>query len=446
VNVGESGSAGGERYQVEVSGGRGAVIGDYATVVQVFAQAPAPLSSQIRTREFATLLAERTRHFVGREFTLDAIRDALADPEFTSGFLVLRGEPGIGKTAVLAQVVLELRCVRHFNVALLGIRSPQAFLSNVCSQLIVRYGLGHQELPGGATADGGFLSRLLAEATTVAEHHPIVVAVDALDEADDTGLPQGANRVFLPPDLPAGVYIVASSRTQGDQRLLTSSRRDIYLRDNDPLNLADISRYVRGYITAHDELMRLRLGEWAIDEDTFVATVTERSAGNFMYIVHVLRDIMRGVLDAAKMDDVRRLPLGLRQYYQRHWREMRDADQDRFRRYQEPVICLLATAREPVSIQRLVEWTRRYWLQRGWDQRDLMPLAVRDVLATWREFLNEDESEPEPRYRLYHTSFQDFLADEVGLTAFHSTIGEATLAKIPGFLAEAPPRGDWRSA
>jgi hypothetical protein len=446
VRAGEPDPAGDERYRVEVSGGRGAVIGDYATVIQVFAQAPAPLSARIRTREFATLLAERTRDFIGREFVLGAIRDALVDPEFTSGYLVLQGEPGIGKTAVLAQMVLERGCVHHFNVAPLGIRAPQTFLANVCAQLIVRYGLGYRQLPAEATTDGGFLSRLLAEAAAVAEHHPIVIAVDALDEADDTGLPPGANRLFLPPDLPAGVYIVASSRPQTDQRLFTSSRRDIHLRDNDPRNLADIERYVRGYITAHEERMRLRLGEWAINEDTFAATVTERSAGNFMYVVHVLRDIVRGLLNASTVDDVRRLPLGLRQYYQRHWRDMRDADQDRFRRYQEPVICLLATAREPVSIPQLVDWTRRYWAQREWDQRHLMPLAVSDVLATWREFLDEDESGPDPRYRLYHASFQDFLADEVGLTAFHSTIGEAALAKIPGFLAEAPPRADCRPA
>src|SRR5207253_1763555 len=102
------------RYQVNVEGGKGAVIGDYATVVQVF------------------------------------------------------------------------------NVAPLGIRSPQAFLANVCAQLIVRYGLDHSSLPPEATQDGGFLSRLLAEAAAETANRPIVVAVDALDEAEDVGLPPGA--------------------------------------------------------------------------------------------------------------------------------------------------------------------------------------------------------------------------------------------------------------
>ena len=61
-------------------------------------------------------------------------------------------------------------------------------------------------------------------------------------------------------------------------------------------------------------------------------------------------------------------------------------------------------------------------------------MAVKDVLTAWREFLNEESDERRARYRVYHASFQDFLADEVGLVAYHETIGETALAKIPGFV------------
>ena len=143
-----------------------------------------------------------------------AIDEALADRRLPSGYVVLQGEPGIGKTAIIGQLVKQRAFVHHFNVAPLGIRSPQAFLSNVCAQLIVRYGLDHDSLPPEATQDGGFLARLLAEAAEEDANHPVVVAVDALDEAEDVGLPPGANRLFLPPSLPAGVYFVVSTREE----------------------------------------------------------------------------------------------------------------------------------------------------------------------------------------------------------------------------------------
>jgi hypothetical protein len=423
----------GARYQVDVKGGKGVVVGDFATLIQVFTQAPAPLSSLIRVREFEALVKERTRGFVGREFVFAAIDEALADDEFRSGYLVLQGEPGIGKTAVIGQLVKERGFVHHFNVAPLGIRSPHAFLSNTCAQLVVRYRLGYTALPPEATQDGGFLSRLLVEAAAEPGNLPLVVAVDALDEAEDVGLPSGANRLFLPPSLPEGVYVVASTREQYDYRLFVDLRRDIYLKDDDPRNLQDVGSYIREHVAANQERMRPRIEQWGVPDDEFVDVLTAKSAGNFMYLVHVLRDIASGVLTATNVDDIQKLPQGLKAYYRRHWNVMRSADQEHFRRYQQPVVCLLATVREPVSVPQLLDWTSQFWRRHGWDPATLDQIAVTDVLKAWREFLNDDRVDGEVRYRVYHASFQDFLADEVGLTDYHQTIGETALAKIPGF-------------
>jgi hypothetical protein len=400
--------------RVEVSGGKGVLVGDYGTIVQIFADAPAPLAAQIRTREFGTLIQERTRDFVGRQFVFDAVEEALADDAFSSGYLLVRGEPGIGKTAVLAGLVKRYGWVHHFNSAPQGIRSASAFLANVCAQLIVRYGLDHPALPPEATQDGGFLARLLAEAA--AGDEPVVVVVDALDEVEHTVTT--ANRLFLPPDLPPNVYFVLSTREVADPGLFARSRRDIPLRDDDPRNHDD----VRTYLAVHAASMP---GD-AVDE------LLAKSDGNFMYVVHILRDIAAGALTMSTVDDVRTLPQGLKAYYQRHWREMRSADQERFGRYQEPVLCLLATAREPVSADHLVEWTAGFWQRRGWDARQLTPFAVRDVLTEWEQFLHVDNT----LYRIYHASFADFLAAEVGLAGYHEAIGLTALAKIPGFLAE----------
>jgi serine/threonine-protein kinase len=114
---------------------------------------------------------------------------------------------------------------------------------------------------------------------------------------------------------------------------------------------------------------------------------------------------------------------------------MKSADPEQFRKYQQPVVCLLATAREPVALPQLLDWTVHFWERQEWDAKSIDPMAVKGVLDAWREFLDEELGDGERRYRVYHASFQDFLADEVGLVTYHETIGEAALAKIPGFGA-----------
>lgn len=402
-----------------------------APVYTLFQQAPATLSSLIRTAEFEALVAERTRGFVGRDFVFAAVDAALDDPEFPAGYVVIHGEPGIGKTALMAELVRRRAYVHHFNVAPLGIRTARVFLENVCAQLIVRYRLEHASVPARTTEDGGFLLRLLTEAAADPANRPVVVLVDALDEAEDEGLPAGANRLFLPPTLPAGVFVIVSTREQTDQRLFADPRVDLYLRDEDPQNLRDVRRYIQNYLEAHDD-MRGRIEGWNLSDDGFVDLLTAKSQGNFMYLVHVLRDIRSGAISATTADDVDNLPQGLRAYYRRHWRDMRSHDEERFARYEQPVLCLLATVREPVSLPELVTWTRQVWSRRRWQPDDVDPTVVKNVVDVWREFLNVDSAPDRRRYRVYHASFQDFLREEIGLTEYHEAISDTALAKVLG--------------
>ena len=420
---------------VTVTGGQVGAVGDYATIFQIFTQAATSLSSLIRAADFQPFVDGRTRNFVGREFLFTAIDEALDDADFPSGYIVIRGEPGIGKSALMGMLVKQRGCVHHFNIAPLGIRSPQAFLSNVCAQLIVRYKLDYTALPPQATDDGGFLTRLLAEAAATKDNLPLVVVVDALDEADDADLTPGANRLFIPPSLPRGVFFIVSTRLQDDSRLFVDVERTLYLREDDPQNLDDIGTYIQEYVRTGGDKMTAAIASWDVSAIEFATELTEKSEGNFMYLVHVLRDIRDGSLTASNIADIHSLPQGLRAYYRRHWNEMRSVDAERFRLYQEPVVCLLATVREPVTLPELIEWTQEYWRRSGWDASAIDARAVREVLVAWREFLDVDATDrASERYRVYHASFQDFLRDEVGLTDYHATISDAALAKIPGFL------------
>lgn len=312
--------------------------------------AQSPLSSQICIRQFKTLVIERTRDFVGRDFVFRSIDRSLNLPDRSSGYIVIRGEPGIGKTALMAQLVKTRDYVHHFNISTQNIRSHRVFLANVCSQLIVRYDLEHNSLPPDATEDSGHLVKLLDEVAGKTNSKPVVVLVDALDEAQDIGLPAEANRLFLPSSLPEGVFFVITTREEHDSRLAADRIEEIYLRDGDPLNYADIQRYVTNFVRSSRQAMAACFEAWNVAEDEFVQIVTEKSQGNFMYLVYVLPEIREGKLGKEFLANIRDLPAGLLAYYQRHWRIMRDIDTDRFEKYYEPVVCTLAVVREPVTL------------------------------------------------------------------------------------------------
>jgi hypothetical protein len=415
---------------VALGGGNTGTIHTGDVIFQIFTNAPSTLAQYFRVEQFCSLINDRTRGFVGRDFIFKAVDGYISgksDEDFHSGYIIILGEPGIGKTAISGQLVKLRGYVHHFNIATQNIRSARDFLGNVCAQLIVRYKLAHQTLPPAATQDSGFLSQLLGEAAAKAGGQPVVIVVDALDEAEDAGLPAGANRLLLPPSLPEGVFLIVTSREKRDYKLNVDHSREIYINDASKQNRDDVRQYVRNFIDQDRDRMAARIVAWNVGEEEFVEAITEMSQGNFMYLVHVLRDIREGKLTTENVDNIYDLPAGLKKYYQRHWHLMHEQNPARFEEYYEPIICILASASEPVPLAQLVTWTKTKWPH-------LNASTIRDVLQVWREFLNEERAEQgPPRYRIYHTSFQDFLREEVGLAGYHAVIGLNALEKIPGF-------------
>jgi hypothetical protein len=116
--------------------------------------------------------------------------------ENTSGYSIIEGDPGVGKSAILATFVRRSGCVAHFNVRAQGVNTAALFLASVCAQLIARFGLPYTALPPEATQNGQFLAKLLTEsAAKLSRAESLVIAVDALDEVDMGA--QHGNILFL---------------------------------------------------------------------------------------------------------------------------------------------------------------------------------------------------------------------------------------------------------
>ncbi|MBN1488080.1 MAG: ATP-binding protein [Anaerolineae bacterium] len=390
--------------------GNSQVKGVELNVYSYFKATPAALR-----RSFDALMKDKLQGFVGRQFVFDALDDFLHSHD--SGYFILRGVPGIGKSAFMAKLVNERGYIHHFNVVSQNIRGTRTFLENVIAQLIACYDLPYEELPPRALDDSGFLMQCLNEAaaTYKSSEERIVIAIDALDEADRLGLAAAVNMLYLPATLPKGVYIIVTTRPLDDMRLQTMQQQILDLEADSEGNLQDITTYIETYIQR--EGMQKRLAVWGVSGAQFVAGLRKKSQGNFMYLYCVLPAIEHGEFVNGTLDE---LPDGLMAYYQRHWRQMREGNKTEFDTVYEPIVCILGVAQEPVTVQQISNWTK---LNQG---------QVKENIRRWREFLEEEQTKSERKYRIYHASFQDFLREQVDLVRYDDMIADYYL-ELAGF-------------
>ncbi len=359
--------------------------------------------------DFSRLIQDKTEGFVGRRWVFDAIgRFTRENPR---GYFVVSGDPGIGKTALMAELVKRERFLHHFNIRQEGIQRPEQFLRNICAQLIAAYGLEPTPLPSDATQSSRFLSTLLERVSAkLGPGEKATVLVDALDETDLGLLAPGANALYLPISLPPSFYVVVSTR-RGDLPLrITCEQERLEISQDSPHNLEDIREYVESYLPRSG--IRAYVMSQSLDDTSFVARMVERSQGNFMYLHYVLPEIDRGDYGDRAFET---LPTGLVNYYEEQWGRMRTHDKEAWL----PVLAALTAVREPISIGEIARFSGLRDLQR-----------VGEVVRLWSPFLYTERIKEEAgtvrnRYRLYHSSFFDFLVERVDLGEAHQRIAEA---------------------
>lgn len=368
----------------------------------------------------SALVQTKTEGFVGRRWVFEAI-DRFTREE-SRGYFIVRGEPGIGKTSLIAEMVRREKAVHHFNIQSAGIRTPQQFLRNVCAQLIATYGLDYSSLPADATEGSAFLTVLLGKvAGRLRPAEKALLLIDALDESDLGALTPGANALYLPSILPPSVYLVLTTRFKDLPLRIESRLGQLDIRQDLPENLEDIREYVENHLPHSG--VRTYLASQGLDETTFVTDMVGKSQGNFMYLHHVLPEIETG---AFQQRPIASLPEGLENYYEDHWKRMRAQKGEDWFHQQLPVLVALTAVKEPISIDLVGRFSGLL------DRR-----RVRPVLEEWAQFLYvakemDEAGRPRKLYRLYHASFFDFIAakepvedERVNLEEAHRRIAEA---------------------
>lgn len=361
------------------------------------------------------LIAQKTRDFVGRDYIFDAVEAFLKSR--ASGYLHIRGDPGAGKTTILAELVRRRACPAHFNIRAERRSGPAHFMKSLHGQLCSQWPLSVDEMS--STADLSHILQTAAAALRPDAH--LLIVVDALDEVDPSGRNAGENILCLPSNLPDRVFVVLSSRRGVTVPLQVASIQQLDLSDFSNESLEDIKLYVERATRRPAILEWLRSRKFR--PAFFVEALTEKSQGNFMYAFYVLHDVENG-----KYTDVSfmALPAGLENYYQMHWERMgmlqQPVDRNRLN-----LLYTLSQVRMPASRTLLADFS-------GLDH-----VSVQHTLDEWAQFLHRQMVDGEARWSIYHPSFSDFLeradivqAAGVSLSKINHTITEQLLKDIHG--------------
>ena len=404
---------------------------------------------QVNSNQFQSLIQDKIEGFVGREYVFEAIQTFIQENK--KGYFTIIGDPGQGKSAILAKYVQDTECIAHFNVQLQGPNRADQFLESVCKQLIARYELPYDPLPSNATQDGGFLGRLLFEVTKRSKGQPVIIAVDALDEVDSSGSYRDANILYLPPHLPDGVYFIMTRRRGVEVPLITyapnqiislldyqiDSQRDVRLyiqnrvNDSEDLwqqiderlhihNRVDDSENLSQQIDEHpytqnrvddSENLSQQIDEREEKINIFADKIAHKSENNFMYLRYVLLDIEKGLYKDLSLE---RFPQGLHGYYDFHWRRM-GMTANPLPDAKIKILYILGEVKQPVSRQQICDFS-------GEDTR-----TVETVLNEWKQFLHEVIVNTARFYRIYNDSFRDFLHHKDILKTTKLTFPEGNL-------------------
>lgn len=340
--------------------------------------------------QFQSLIQDKTEGFVGREYVFDAIQAFVQNNP--KGYFTIIGNPGIGKSAILAKYVQNTGCVAHFNVQVVGPKSAEEFLESVCNQLINRYLLSSVTFPSNAIKDGQFLGELLVKVAASRNNNPVIIAVDALDEVDSNS-EKNANILYLPRDLPKGIYFIMTIRQGVDFLLVTGAPQKIFnLMDYQTQSREDVCTYILNRVN-HSQRVRQWIKNQKVTEEEFIDEIATKSENNFMYLFYVLYGIEEGIYPDLSLDS---LPLGLQKYYEFHWQKMGMNDIPRSN-VKINVIYHLAETRQPISCQLISKYIGE------------TPLTVNDVLKEWLQFLHKRPIEHLVCYSIYHSDFWRFL-------------------------------------
>jgi len=372
-----------------------------------FARAVELLQTDAETRwgEILDCTTELGDHpvLVGREWLSARVQAFLEGHK--SGYLLIAGTPGIGKSAFVADMIRTQNVpVYHFIKKGRGNwDNPDAFLKSLTAQLRRKYVLPRTEAEEKQSPDEELYTVLQRVSRELSDGEMEIIWLDGLDEAygetarfAGTALPGP-----LRERLPDGLFFVLTSRPGEHLNWLAdpSLCEPIDLDEEITENEAD----VRAYFEARNREEGLELPAAFIDE------AVRRSENNFLFAVKLIEELRALEPEERTVD---RIPVGLRgwmvkqlEYVVDRWMEVNHTPlKSKARREVLQVLGLLAVAREPLTLRILNLFFGSSEVER-----------IEDVLSVAGEFFVARPAgrHPNAPIRFYHSRFQEFILEQI---------------------------------
>jgi len=368
-----------------------------------------------------------TTNFIGREFVFGRIKTFIK--EHQSGYFTVKGNAGIGKSALAVKYANDNKTLLHIiDYQKNSKNTAKHFIKNICLQLIEKHNLPIEELPFDYDKDGDYLEEILIKVSKrLIEKQKIVITVDGLDELSDLTQFEEKNILHLPEVLPKGIFFLMTMRNLKDDDVrmpLNEGNSEIYPLEHDGVdNKADVLKYIE--MSAKNEGIQEYLKKHSKKESDFIKKVEGKAEGNFMYLVHVLKEIEDGDYKDLKLND---LPQGLEGYYRDHWKRMTKNISIVEEEVKYKTIYLLSDLKTPVSAKTLGNIIKS-------NVKGAKIITVQKALEQWQQFLNISYKDNTKEYALYHKSFSDFLKekDMIKLVGFnYDDVNKMILKHIMG--------------
>jgi WD40 repeat protein len=360
---------------------------------------PEPAAQEDPDHELIEVRHEQASHlrvFAGREELLQRVGQWLGESS-ESGYLLLLGPPGQGKSALMAELARREQarqgCLLHM---VKSHRNPRKFLPALLTQAarLAKTAFGAESYGGDIDDLRNMLLRAL-EAVRRKTGRAVAV-LDALDELEASG--ERLN--FLPQVLPEGARVVLTCRP--DVPLVQGLRARLSKLEEwevPPLSEADLR-----------PVLERRLGTealQALDRSVDWRALFQRLQGNPLFLQRAIDRLGRtpGVLD------LERLPANLEAFFRDIYNEIAERDGVRYAtpegRQKAKLLHLLCVAREPLDVEQLGELIALAGLP-------LLLEDCRDRLLEMSQFLLDVG---ENRFKPWHQGLVDFVRGQILGTA-----------------------------
>lgn len=338
-----------------------------------------------QTNNFASQLRTAENTFTGRKWLFDRLDAWLSGP---TPCLVIEGDTGTGKTAVVAELIRRNPDGRvlayHFCTPAASTLDPVSTVRSLAGMLASGVHAYAEELHSGRLAKWltgkdavtMFSEGILEPLREVAMDGSYYIVIDALDEAFIDGA--DSLPVLLAgalPDFPPWLKLLVTSRPHNRVLPLFDTAERCALADGGGRNRDDVRAFVTRRL-AEPELAAV------IDEDQRGATAGRIEAGadsNFQYAGSVLDALASGDLTRDDLDGLPRTLGAL--YFRRAAARFPHATD-----YEEAAVLLavLLAAREPIDVQLLAAVTKRDAAQQVYPVLDTVNCFVGATGGAWR--------------------------------------------------------------